>query len=138
MSVFLRHPSTGSGEQLESLQEAGLTGFIKKFYTGKDEEEIKEYKDALQDATTKVEIRDVIDNIESSLEKAKDFKGNSSVLRFIGHSLFAPGGIIAGVAAAAYNNWAKTGAPLKKLNAHISSLEALLKQANSKLSSAKK
>lgn len=138
MSVFLRSQGIDSSVELESLQESGVTGFIKKFYTGKDEEELKEYRDALRDADTKVEINDVIDDIESSIEKAKAFKENSSVMRFIGHTFLAPGGIIAGVAAAMYNNWAKSGAALKKLNAHITALEGLLKQAKSKLSSAKK
>ena len=138
MSMFLNENTGYVPKDVHVLEESGIVSFIKKFYTGKDDDEIKEYKDRFSKANGRSELENLLDDIRGSIEDSKDFLNSSTIARFFSHSIPAavaiPGiGAIVGVTAAGLNMWFKSGKAKSTLLRHIDDLQRLHDQVRAKL-----
>ena len=138
MSMFLNENTGYVPKDVHVLEESGIVSFIKKFYTGKDDDEIKEYKDRFSKANGRSELENLLDDIRDSIEDGKNFLNSSAIARFFGHALAIPGaGAIAGVTAAGLNMWFKSGKAKSTLLRHIDDLQRLHDQVRAKLDKTK-
>ena len=142
MSMFLNENTGYVPKDVHVLEESGIVSFIKKFYTGKDDDEIKEYKDRFSKANGRSELENLLDDIRGSIEDSKDFLNGSTIARFFGHGIPAavaiPGmGAIVGVTAAGLNMWFKSGKAKSTLLRHIDDLQRLHDQVRAKLDKTK-
>ena len=116
-------------ESFQPLNE-GLISWAKKHWTGKDDDEIVEFTNDLNKASTKAAVQSVIDDIQNSLDKCEKFKGLMKAGSF---SQFIHGGLITKTTADKYDEQGAKNDLVK----HEGKLKALLAQAKSKLAKVK-
>jgi hypothetical protein len=117
------------------LLENAVTNYIKKVYTGKADEEIKELQEKIDTATTVSQVHKVLNKIANSKTMATNAKKNSFGSNFNAafHGAMVLGAVGAGASVGIKHAQTQSYKGQKALESHIKSLDGLKSKAESKL-----